>query len=60
MLCCKDEDCGYVDHSELPASAKIGESTDEREAEVPTMPSMRSTSLALFPVEMDALRQLTF
>jgi hypothetical protein len=30
MLCCKDEDCGYIDRSELPASAKIGEATDER------------------------------
>jgi hypothetical protein len=30
MLCCKDEDCGYIDQSELPASAKIGEAMDER------------------------------
>jgi hypothetical protein len=31
MLCCKDVDCGYVDHSDLPASAKCGQSTDDRE-----------------------------
>jgi hypothetical protein len=23
MLCCKDEDCGYIDVSELPATAEI-------------------------------------
>jgi hypothetical protein len=31
MLCCKDEDCGYIDHSDPPAPAKVGESTDERQ-----------------------------
>jgi hypothetical protein len=30
MLCCKDEDCGYIDHSDLPSSAKVGETSDER------------------------------
>jgi hypothetical protein len=28
MLCCNDEDCGYVDHSDPPASTKIGQAED--------------------------------
>jgi hypothetical protein len=31
MLRCKDDDCGWIEHSDPPAVAKIGVSTDERQ-----------------------------
>jgi hypothetical protein len=31
MLCCNNEDCGFVDHSDPPACAKVGPTTDDRE-----------------------------
>jgi hypothetical protein len=30
VVCCKDKVCGFVDHSEAPAPAKVGETTDDR------------------------------
>jgi hypothetical protein len=30
ILCCLDEECGFIDHSDLPASAKVEEEVDDR------------------------------
>jgi hypothetical protein len=29
-VCCKKDDCDFIDHMETPAPAKVGETTDER------------------------------